>query len=249
MTLYENERIDYVNDSLSLIQKPDGLTFGTDALLLAGFVAGKYDSAIELGGGSGIISMLLLTRGKIATAHAVEVQPEYARLIQRNAELNGLSERLFPVGMDIRDYTPEKEADMIFTNPPYMKTSSGKANLLSAKNIARHEICGDIGDFMREGARMLKFGGAMYAVYRPDRLADIISAMRGANLEPKRMTLVYADTESEPSMVLIEAKKGGKSGMLLTPPLIIYEDKTHKKYSKDMDYIMENGSFPSLFKR
>ena len=249
MTLYENERIDYVNDSLSLIQKPDGLTFGTDALLLAGFVAGQYDSAIELGGGSGIISMLLLTRDKISTAHAVEVQPEYAELIRRNAELNGLSERLFPVGMDIRDYTPEREADMVFTNPPYMKTTSGKANLLSAKNIARHEICGDIGDFMREGARMLKFGGIMYAVYRPDRLTDIICAMRGASLEPKRMTLVCADTESEPSMVLIEAKKGGKSGMLLTPPLIIYEDKTHKKYSKDMDYIMENGSFPSLFKR
>ena len=89
----------------------------------------------------------------------------------------------------------------------------------------------------------------MYAVYRPDRLTDIICAMREASLEPKRMTLVYADTESEPSMVLIEAKKGGKSGMLLTPPLIIYGDKTHKKYSNDMDYIMENGSFPSQFKR
>ena len=42
MTLYENERVDYVNDSLSLIQKTDGLTFGTDALLLAGYVSGKY---------------------------------------------------------------------------------------------------------------------------------------------------------------------------------------------------------------
>ena len=50
MTLYENERIDYVNDSLSLIQKTDGLTFGTDALLLAGFICGKYATAAELGG-------------------------------------------------------------------------------------------------------------------------------------------------------------------------------------------------------
>ena len=107
MTLYENERIDYVNDNLSLIQKPDGLTFGTDALLLAGYITGKRDTGIELGGGSGIISMLLLTREKLRRAIAIEVQPEYAELIERNAELNGLTERLSAVSMDIRDYTPE----------------------------------------------------------------------------------------------------------------------------------------------
>jgi len=60
MLIYKDERIDEVNDKISLIQKPDGLTFGTDALLLAGYVAGKYRVGAELGGGSGIISMLLL---------------------------------------------------------------------------------------------------------------------------------------------------------------------------------------------
>lgn len=249
MTLYENERIDYVNDSLSLIQKTDGLTFGTDALLLAGYISGKYESAAELGGGSGIISMLLLTRKKIASCVAIEVQAEYADLIRRNAELNGLSDILTSEESDIRSFKPSSEFELVFTNPPYMKSDSGRANALSAKNIARHEICGDIYDFMREGARILKYGGTLAAVYRPDRLSDIISAMRENKLEPKRMTLVYADTSSEPSMLLIEAKKGGKSGMLVTSPLIIYEDKAHKKYSADMDFIMENGSFPSRFKR
>lgn len=249
MTLYENERIDYVNDSLSLIQKTDGLTFGTDALLLAGYISGKYESAAELGGGSGIISMLLLTRKKAMRCVAVEVQAEYAELIRRNAELNGLSDILTAEESDIRSFKPSSEFELVFTNPPYMKATSGRANTLSAKNIARHEICGDIYDFMREGARILKFGGTLAAVYRPDRLTDIISAMRENKLEPKRMTLVYADTESEPSMLLIEAKKGGKSGMLVTSPLIIYEDKALKKYSADMDFIMENGAFPSRFKR
>ena len=249
MTLADNERIDLVNDSLSLIQKTDGLTFGTDALLLGAYVTGKYGYGIELGGGSGIISMLLLTREKVGRIDALEVQPTYADLIRRNAELNGLSDRLTAHSLDIRDFSPEREADIVFTNPPYMKSDSGRANSLSAKNIARHEICGDIYDFMREGARMLKFGGILAAVYRPDRLADIMAAMRDAGVEPKRMTLVYADAKSEPSMALIEAKRGAKSSMLLTRPLIIYEDKEHKVYSDDMNYIMENGSFPSYYKR
>ena len=61
-----NERIDKINENLSLIQKIDGLTFGTDALLLAAFIGKKEESALELGGGSGIISMLLAARGRFA---------------------------------------------------------------------------------------------------------------------------------------------------------------------------------------
>lgn len=249
MELNNNERIDYVNDKLSLIQKTDGLTFGTDALLLAGYINGKHKSGVEIGGGSGIISMLLLTREKVGTVNCIEVQEEYADLIGRNAELNSLSDRLTPVCSDVRDYKPSEECDVVFTNPPYMKSTSGAHNERTAKTVARHEIFGDIRDFCHVGARLLKFGGTFAVVYRPDRLIDLIAAMRGEGVEPKRMTFVHADADSEPSMVLIEGKKGGKSGLLLTKPLIIYKDKGHKEYGEDMDHIMENGSFPPEYKR
>lgn len=243
------ERHDFVNDKLTLIQETDGLTFGTDALLLAGYINGRYKSGCEFGSGSGIISMLLLTREKLQSAVAIEVQEEYASLTRRNAELNGLDKRLQTVQSDIRDYKSDREFDIIYTNPPYMKTDSGKKNTAEKKNIARHEVCGDIYDFCAVAGKMLKFGGCFAAVYRPDRLIDLIDAMRKSKIEPKRITLVHADTESEPSMALIEAKAGGKCGLLMTKPLIIYRDKLHKEYSDDMNYIMENGSFPSDFKR
>ena len=103
--------------------------------------------------------------------------------------------------------------------------------------------------FTEAAKRLLKFGGSFYAVYRPDRLTDIFFAMRRSGLEPKRATFVHANTKSEASMVLIEAKRGGKSGMMLTKPLIIYKDETNKEYGNDMQYIMEKGSFPEEFKR
>ena len=247
--IYEDERIDEVNDSLSLIQKPNGLTFGTDALLLAGYIAGKHKLGAELGGGSGIISMLLVTRKKVDEISVYEIQQEYAELIRRNAEYNSLSDFIFPICADVRSVGSAEDRDIVFTNPPYMKSDSGKNNDFDAKAIARHEISGDISDFCESAKRLLKYGGAFYAVYRPDRLADIFSAMRKSGLEPKRATFVHADTESESSMVLIEAKKGGKSGMMLTRPFIIYKDKTHREYSDDMNYVMENGSFPKEYKR
>lgn len=243
------ERCDFVNDDLRLIQQTDGLTFGTDALLLAGYINGKYKYGCEFGSGSGIISMLLLTRRKLDACVALEVQKEYADLTARNASLNGLDGRMSSVHADVREYVSDCEFDIIYTNPPYMKTDSGKQNRLQKKNIARHEVCGDIRDFCEAARKMLKFGGCFAAVYRTDRLIDLISAMRESKLEPKRLTLVHADTESEPSMALIEGRAGGKAGLLVTRPLIIYKDKSHGEYSQDMKYIMENGSFPSDFKR
>lgn len=244
-----SERCDFVNDSLKLIQKTDGLTFGTDALLLAGYISGGYSYGCELGGGSGIISLLLLTRNKLEKAVCLEVQKDYAELTKRNAELNSLSDRLISLHTDLRDYKSDAIFDLVYTNPPYMKATSGKENARYAKNIARHEVMGDIGDFLMAAKRLLKFGGTFAAVYRPDRLADLIFAMRENSIEPKRMTFVHADTYSEPSMVLVEARAGGKSGAIITKPLIIYSDKDHKKYTDDMNYIMENGSFAPDFRR
>ena len=243
------ERCDFVNDKLKLIQETDGLTFGTDALLLAGYINGKYKYGCEIGSGSGIISMLLVTREKLSDCVALEVQEEYAILTKKNVDLNGLNEKISVIHTDVRDFTSQKEFDLVYSNPPYMKVDSGKKNALDKKNIARHEVCGDIGDFCKSARRILKFGGCFAAVYRPDRLMDLLSAMRQNKIEPKRITFVHADVNAEPSMALIEGKAGGKCGLLVTKPLIIYEDKAHSKYTDDMNFIMENGSFPSAYKR
>ncbi len=248
MILKDNERLDYVNDSLELIQDKEGLTFGTDALLLAGFIRGRFSYGIELGGGTGIISMLLLTRRKLTECDCLEVQGDFAELIERNAEHNGLSEVLHAVHTDLRDHIPEREADIVFTNPPYMKVDGGRGNVSDKKNIARHEVRGDIREFCFAAGRMLKFGGHFFAVYRQDRLPDLLYAMKEARIEAKRMTFVHANSHAIPSMVLVEGKRGARGGLKVTRPLIIYRDKTNKEYTEDMQYIMKNGSFPADFR-
>ncbi len=247
MELSASERLDIVNENLSLIQKKDGLTFGTDALLLSAYISASGNKGLEIGGGTGVISMLLLTRGKINHADVVEVQADYAELISKNAELNNLSEKITSVNKDIREFSTQFTYDIVYTNPPYMKTVSGKANQNDGKNAARHEIFGDIRDFCAAGKRLTRFGGIFAVVYRPDRLGDLLFAMKENLLEPKRITFVHADADAEASMVLIEARRGGGIGTYLTKPLLIYTDKTHTQKTSDMIYIEENGSFPALF--
>ena len=243
----EGERLDEVNESLKLIQKTDGLTFGTDAYLLAAYMhANCGGTAVELGGGTGIISLLLAARDKFSSITAVEVQSDFAALTQRNVELNGLEEKIEVICRDARELRAcdmGGEFDVVFSNPPYMKTDSGKRNDSDRKYIARHEVCGTIDDFCAAAFKMLKHGGKFYAVWRPDRLCDLLCSMREHRLEPKIMTFVCADTESSPSMVLVSATKGGASGLDLTPPLILYSEVGAKELSERAQKIYDTLSF------
>ena len=103
MTLEKHLRKDRVNDNLTLMQYTDGLTFGTDALLLAAYVKGGAKSrALELGGGTGIVSLLLATRKKVRHVECVEIQPAFAALAQRNVTLNALDGSVKVTEADIR---------------------------------------------------------------------------------------------------------------------------------------------------
>lgn len=226
--LLEDERLDEVNEDLRLICKTDGLTFGTDAYLLASFIRPQAKArAAELGAGTGIISLLLASRGRLSHITAIEVQSDFAELTHRNIRLNALEEKITALCSDVRDVRPQDlggELDVVFSNPPYMRTDSGKRNDSDRKYIARHEVMGGVGDFCEAAARLLKHGGRFYCVWRPDRLSELMWSMRKNRIEPKSALFVHADSESEPSMVLMMGTKGGNEGMRILPPLLLHPD-------------------------
>ncbi len=254
-----DERHDYVNENITLTQKIDGLTFGTDAYLLAAYVKPRAKArAVDLGSGTGIIPLLCLARKKFASCVAAEIQTAFGELILRNAEENGMADRLTLWSGDVRGLMSSDlgyEADIVTANPPYMTVGGGAANLHEEKHIARHEVHGGIFDFCAAAGRILKHGGRFYCVFRPDRLSDLMSAMREARLEPKRMTFVHATYASTPSMVLVEATKGAAPSMTVTPPLILWEadEENPEKPAKSMistpdhAYIYRHCGFPDGF--
>ena len=247
----ETERLDEINESLSLIQSRTGLTFGTDSYLLAAFAhPSPRGTCVELGGGTGVVSLLTVSRNRFARVHAAEIQPYFADLIARNAALNHLEDRVLPLCTDVRDLTQATfggEVQCVLSNPPYMKADSGRTNAAVEMNIARREENGTITDFCAAAKRLLKWSGFFTVVYRPDRFSDLICAMRENGLEPKRAVLVYPSVSDKPCLVLVEAKKGGSSGMVFARPLIIYADKASQTYTDDMQKVYDDFSLEHLF--
>ncbi len=245
--LLEGEKLTEVNEKIKLIQKNNGLTFGTDAFLLAAYIkAQKNGTAIELGGGTGIISLLCAARDKFSKIYCAEIQQDFALLIERNARLNSLESKVTSLCADVRELKSTDiglEVDAVFSNPPYMKANSGKRNEHDEKFIARHEVCGNIDDFCACAKRLLKHGGTFYCVWRPDRLTDLICALRENGLEPKEMCFVHANTKSVPSMVLIKAKKGAAASVVIEEPLFLNLDEDAKALTERAKKIYKECNF------
>lgn len=235
-------------DGLKIKESKSTQLFGTDALLLSAYVR-KSPSALaaELGAGSGAISVILAERGAFKNIKAVEIQEDLYRLCEHNVRENGLSDKVTPICADIRTLAPSELSGVsaIFTNPPYMRTGGGKESPESSKQTARHEVFGGAREFISFAGRVLKTGGKLYTVYRPDRLETLMKAFSESGFAVKRMTFVAADKDHEPSSVLTEAIRGGKESLYLTPSLFLTDGNGCE--SADAAYIYKNGTFPEKF--
>ena len=248
--LAPDERLDYVNENLTLIQRRNGLTFGTDAFLLSTFArTAPRAKCADLGCGTGIIALLMAARRQYAKIFGVEVQERFASLAERNVEISGFSHTVSILCRDLRELSPADfggELDAVVANPPYMRAESGFASPYDEKQIARHEVFGGIADFASAAARCLKYGGKFYTVFRPDRLSALLAALESAGLAPKRMVFVHDHAGKEPSMVLTEAVKGGAEGLRILPPLFLHESDENgvrKELSPRAQQIYDSGRF------
>ncbi|MDE7252377.1 MAG: tRNA1(Val) (adenine(37)-N6)-methyltransferase [Acetatifactor sp.] len=226
--LKANERIDDLQrNGYQIIQNPEKFCFGMDAVLLTGFAyAGKKDMLLDLGTGTGIIPILMEAKYHPAHLTGLEIQEESADMARRSVALNGLSDTIDIVTGDIREAGSQMKSasfDCITCNPPYMIERHGLTNPEAPKAIARHEILCTLEDVVNAAAKLLKPGGHFFMVYRPFRLAEIMTTLSQHGLEPKRMRLVYPYVDKEPNMVLLEAVRGGKPRMTVEKPLIIFE--------------------------
>ena len=227
--LKEGERLDDLQrNGFQIIQNPSKFCFGMDAVLLSGFAKVKEgERALDLGTGTGIIPILLRGKTKGRDFTGLEIQEESADMARRSVALNDLTDSVSIVSGDIKEAASLFGAasfDVVTCNPPYMTNRHGLQNPELPKAIARHEILCSFEDVAREAAKVLRPGGRFYLVHRPFRLAEIIMTLGRYRLEPKRMRLVYPYVDRDPNMVLLEASRGGRSGMTVEKPLIVYKE-------------------------
>ena len=206
-------------------EQSEHFRLSTDSVLLADFVnIGARKRGIDLGCGSSILPLLLLQKSAALHMTGLEINPEVARIARRNIESNALDGRCGIVTGDIRrcrELFTTGQFELVVSNPPYFAAGSGKQSPDAGRAAARGETLCSLEDICRAAAYLCRTGGAFCLVHRAERLADILCLLRETGFEAKRLRTVSHSAEKEPSLVLIEARRGAAAGLKIMPPLFI----------------------------
>ncbi|MCM1165801.1 MAG: methyltransferase [Lachnospiraceae bacterium] len=212
--------------------------FGTDAFLLAHYAnVHKNDVVCDLCTGCGIIPLIFCKGIPPKLIYAVDIQSEAISLLRKTADENGLQSVIKPIECDLRNIPQSVltygTVDVVTVNPPYMPSNSGLEKVSRAQAIARHELMCNIEDVCAAAGRLLKYGGLLKMCHRPERLGDVICAMRSSKIEPKAVTFVCNGVNEKPWLFLISGKKGANHGMTVEKPLILMENGVYtEEYEK-----------------
>lgn len=226
---------------LRILQKRSGYRFSMDPVLLAYF-AGKLGGAkvLDLGTGCGVIPMILAYKGGVLEAFGLELQEELVEMANRSVELNGLGEKVKILQGDfrrIKDIFPPQSFDHVLSNPPYHDPGQGRRSPKREKALSRHEEEGSIQELVEAAKYVLGTKGRLWLTYSPSRLGRLLRALEKGGFAPVRLRFVHGRAELPARMCLLEAVRGGKGGIRVEPPLILY--RQGRDYTQELQKIYE----------
>ena len=247
MKLNDNEVLNYLFafEGLQIIQNREMFNFSLDTVLLANFCTIQKDTRtiIDLGTNNAAIPLLLSTRTNKQII-GVEIQEKAVELAKRNVSLNHLENQIQIVHADMKEFVKQqpKCSNLVLCNPPFFKLNE-KSNLNDNEylQIARHEIKVTLKEIVETARGLLEYHGRFAMVHRPDRMIEIIEAMKENDIEPKRIRFVYPKEGKESHILLIEGIYKGQPGLKIEAPLYAhnqdgsYSDEVRKMFGEKID--------------
>lgn len=242
--LKDNEQLDDLQlKGLEIIQNKNKFKFGTDAVLLSDFAKIKSGGrCIDLGTGTGILPLLISAKYKPLEIIGLEIQKELCEMANRSILHNGLANLIKIVDGDIKNIKKlfiKESFENVISNPPYMKNGSGFQSDDESIAVSRHEIMCGIDDIAAASEYLLKDKGMLSMVHRPNRLVDVVSALRKHSLEPKIIRFVHPYANKAPNLFLINAQKNSQPFLKIEDPLVMrrddgdYTDEIYKMYGME----------------
>ena len=223
----------WLGGRLTLVQPRRGHRAGTDAALLAAAADLSEGRVADVGAGVGAVGLALLSRRARVSADLIEIDPELARLAAGNAALNGLSERTRILELDISDARArrdaglaDEEADAVVTNPPFFDPATVRVSPDEAR--ARAHVFADrtgaapLVGWIRACLAILKPGGRLVMIHRPDALGTILAAAEN-RLGALTLLPVHPRANASAHRLIVSGVKGSKAPLRIAAGLFLHE--------------------------
>src|SRR5438093_5656680 len=203
-----------------LLQPQRGYRVAVDAVLLAAAVEVRAgDRVLDLGAGVGAVGLCIAVRVPGCEVVGVELQPALAALAERNATLNGVSDRLRTIVHDLASPLPPALGafDSVVSNPPYLAAAVADPSPDPSKALATVESSADLERWLDVATGALKPAGTLTLIHRSDRLNEIATL-----LARRGWGAVTAKALKPAARVVVRARRAASPTRLEAPPLVLH---------------------------
>lgn len=237
----DNFTNDYLlNKKVRILQPVDGYRASSDAVLLASLIENikLSDTILDVGSGTGAVSLCLAYRFPENHIAGLEIQPQLTDLAKQSADINNFANLVY-YQADIRQKKlPVSPCffNHVITNPPYSEHDRPSPNL--SKALAHNHTDFTLNEWLKFCLKMLKPFGKIYLINRVEAIDEILNTFSkragGIKIIP-----VYSKPGQQAKRILISAQKDSKAPTVICPPFYMYN--SDGTYTWAADEILRKG--------
>lgn len=179
---------------------------GTDGVLLGAWVniSSSTKNVLDIGTGSGLISMMLAQRNQEINIDAIDIDQNAINQALFNVEKSSYKDRIKCKLDDLNAFAKDttNRYDLIVSNPPFFINSLKSPN--DQRTIARHTDSLQIGDLIENASTLLTKDGCFSLIFPFEQKMRLLDIGIKYQLYPQRITNVYPTPYSQAKRVLIE---------------------------------------------
>ncbi len=198
--------------TIHLLQSRSGYRTAIDAPLLAWFAAQHApdaEQALDLGAGSGLVSLVLARALPHVQIDLLDKQPAMLDRARRNARLNAVDRRFAFLHADVADLTLPARYDLVLCNPPYRRRDHGHPPASSERQIAHQESTATLRQFCHAAVAVLNPTGRSCWVFPAHDASRLLEDLLAVGLGDRSvMRVFHRPNDAQPNRILVCARPG-----------------------------------------
>ncbi len=170
-----------------IYQSEDVFRVGTDAVLLGALSnVSTAKHALEIGCGTGIISLMIAQRNLSVTIKALDINDQAAALSIFNFKNSLFADRLSAIEANYSTWKADEEFDLIFSNPPYFEENSSQKHILARQRISLNFL-----QLLEKSSILLTENGILSIIIPAESVDEIVELASKFHLYLNRKINIY----------------------------------------------------------
>lgn len=235
----------FLGGKLKIYQLKKGFRAGHDSVLLASAIKAKEgDFCLELGFGTGVVSLCLAKRIPNLDIVGIENDREMLKISKKNIKINNFKKNIKVFAGDIEgkiedyQFIERHSFDQIYANPPYFIEENFSQPINKNKRVANIGSKKTIEKWLKKALTFSKSGGTITFINHIQNLPELLFLF-SKKLGDIKITPIFSKKGKKASRVLISGVRDSKKPLVYNEGIVF--TNRDNKIPKKIDKLLRDG--------